>query len=86
MPLSGDHLLSIALTAARATENKITMQYVYSLLTITMAVAVRQYYTACIAQWGRSMAFIKATKRRHLVSTRSDIIKGTLQCREFAIF
>jgi hypothetical protein len=32
------------------------------------------------------MAFIKAAKRRHRVSTRSDIIKGTLQCREFAIF
>jgi hypothetical protein len=62
------------------------MQYVPTLLTITMAVAVHRYYTARIAQWGRSMAFIKATKRRHLVSTRSDIIKGTLQCREFAIF
>jgi len=72
-------LLSIAPTAARATENKTTMQYVSTLLTIMMAVAVRRYYTARIA-------FIKATKRRHWASTRSNIIKGTLQCRKFAIF
>jgi hypothetical protein len=32
------------------------------------------------------MAFIKATKHRHWVSTCFDIIKGTLQCRKFAIF
>ena len=62
-----------------------TMQYVTTLLTITMAVVVRRYYTAHIARWGRSMAFIKATKRRHRASTRSNIIKGTLQCRKFAI-
>jgi hypothetical protein len=62
------------------------MQYVPTLLTITMAVAVRRYYTARITQWSRSMAFIKATKRRHRASSRSNIIKGTLQCREFTIF
>jgi hypothetical protein len=37
----GDYSLSIALTAARVTENKTTMQYVSTLLTISMAVAVR---------------------------------------------
>jgi hypothetical protein len=37
-----------------------------------MAVAVRQYYTACIAQWRRFMAFLKTTKRCHRVSTPSD--------------
>ena len=47
---------------ARVTENKTKMQYVSTLLTITMAVAVRRYYTERIARWGRSMAFIKATK------------------------
>jgi hypothetical protein len=31
------------------------------------------------------MAFIKATKCHHRTSTRSEIIKGTSQCREFAI-
>ena len=34
----------------RATENKMTMQYVSTLLTVTMAVAVRQYYTAHITR------------------------------------
>ena len=48
------------------------MQYVSTLLTILMSVAVRRYYSARIAQWGRSMAFIKATKRRHWASTYSD--------------
>ena len=57
----GDYLLSITPTAAMATENKTMMQYVSTLLTITMAVAVRRYYTARIAQWGRPMAFVKAT-------------------------
>ncbi len=46
-----------------------------TLLTISMAVAMRRYYTARIARWGRSMAFIKATKHRHRASTCSDIIK-----------
>ena len=46
-----------------------------TLLTILMAVAVRRYYTAHSAQWGRSIAFIKANKRHHRASTRSDIIK-----------
>ena len=58
------------------------MQYVPTLLTITMAAAVRRYYTERIARWGRSMAFIKATKRCRWVSTRSKFIKGTSQCRE----
>ena len=58
-------------------DGKTAMQYVSTLLTISMAVAVRRYYTARIAQWCRSMSFIKATKRCHWASTRSDIIKGT---------
>ena len=61
MPPSSDYLLSIAQEAVRATENKTKMKYVPTLLTITMAVAVRQYYTAHIARWGRSMAFINST-------------------------
>ena len=46
---SGYHLISIAPTAARVTENIMTMQYMSTLLTISMAVAVRRYYTARIA-------------------------------------
>jgi hypothetical protein len=44
-------------------------------------IAMRRYYTACIAQWRRFMAFIKATKRRHWASTCSDIINRTHQRR-----
>ncbi len=69
------HLISIAPTAARVTENIMTMQYMSTLLTISMAVAVRRYYTARITWWVRSMAFIKATKHRQRASTCSDIIK-----------
>jgi hypothetical protein len=32
------------------------------------------------------VAFIKATKRRHWASTRSDSINRSSQCRELAIF
>jgi hypothetical protein len=66
--------LRIALAAARATANKTKMQNESTLLTISMAVAVRWYYTTHIAQWSRSMAFIKATKRRHWVSTVPTVV------------
>jgi hypothetical protein len=48
MPPLGNYSLSIAPTAARLKENKTTMQYVPTLLTIAMAVALRQYYTVHI--------------------------------------
>ena len=69
---SDNYLLCIALAAARATANKTKMQNVSTLLTISMAIAVCRYYTVCIAQWRRLVAFIKATKRRHQASTRSN--------------
>jgi len=50
---------------------------------ISMAVAMRQYNTARIARWRRFMAFIKATKRRHRASTRSDITNVSRQRRLF---
>ena len=71
-PPSGNYWLRIALAAARATANKTKMQNVSTLLTILLAMAVRWYYTPHIAWWSGSMAFIKATKHRHRVSTRSD--------------
>ncbi len=74
---SGDCSLHITLAATRATINNTTMQNVLTLLAILMAVAVRWYYTAHIAHWRRSRAFIKATKRRRRVSTRSDSINRT---------
>jgi hypothetical protein len=40
MPPLGDYSLRIASAAARATENKTKMQYVSTLMTITMAMAV----------------------------------------------
>jgi hypothetical protein len=85
-PPSGDFLLHIAPAAARATINTMILQNVPTLLAVSMAIAMCQYYTARIAQWRRLVAFIKATKRHHWTSTRSEIIKGTLQCHKFAIF
>ena len=42
-----------------------------------MAVAVWRYYTVRITRWRRLMAFLKATKRRHWVSTCSDNMNRT---------
>jgi hypothetical protein len=56
------------------------------LLAISMAVAMRQYDTACIAWWRRFVGFIKATKRHHRASTRSDITNRSSQCWDLAWF
>ncbi len=70
MPPSGDYSLHIAPAAAKATANKPTMYHVPTLMAISVVIAMRWYYTARIARWRRSRAFIKATKRRHRASTR----------------
>jgi hypothetical protein len=57
-PPSGNYSLRIALAATRATANKTTMYYVSTLMAISMVIAMRRYYTACIAQWRRSRAFM----------------------------
>ncbi len=46
-------------------------------LAISMAMAMRRYITACIAQWRRSRASLEATGRRHWASIMPDIIVGT---------
>jgi hypothetical protein len=46
---SGNYSLRIALTAARVTINKMMMQIVPTLLAVSMAIAMRRYYTAHIA-------------------------------------
>jgi len=71
-PPSGDYSLHIAPGAARATANKTKMQNVSTLLAISMALAMRRYYTARITRWRSFVSFIKATKRRHRASTHSD--------------
>ncbi len=43
-----------------------------SLLAILMAVAVRRYNTACIAQWRRSRALVKATGCCHWARSAAD--------------
>jgi hypothetical protein len=75
MPPSGNYSLRIAPAATRATANVTTMQHVPTLLAILMAVAMQRYDTEHIARWRRFVAFTKATKRHHLVSTSSDITK-----------
>jgi hypothetical protein len=72
-PPSGDYSLCITPAAARATINTTIMEHVPTLLAVSMAIAMRWYYTARIAQWRRFVAFIKATKHHHWASTRSDI-------------
>ena len=77
-PLS-DYLLRIAPAATRASINTTIMQHVPTLLAVSVAIAMWRCYTACISQWRRFVAFIKATKRHHRASTRSDSIIGTRQ-------
>ena len=73
---SGDYLFRIAPAAARASNNKMTMQNVPALLAILMAIAMRRCNTKCIAWWRRFMAFIKAAKCCHQASTHSNSIKA----------
>jgi hypothetical protein len=70
MPPSGNYWLRIAPAVARATANKTKVQVVSTLLTILIAIAVRRYYTVCIVQWRRFVAFIKATNHHHRASTQ----------------
>ena len=79
MPPLGDYSLRIAQAAARVTVNSTIMKHVPTLLAVLMAIAMQRYYTVQIDQWRRFVAFIKATKCYHWVSTRSDIIKRTHQ-------
>ena len=72
-PPSGDYLLRITSAAARVTANKTMMYYVPIFMAISMVISIQRYYTARIAWWRRSRAFIKATKCRHRASTCSDI-------------
>jgi hypothetical protein len=75
-PPLGNYLLRIAQVAARAIINTTMMQHAPIFLAVLMVIAMWQYYTAHIAQWRRSVAFIKAIKRHHRASTRSDIIQS----------
>ena len=70
-PPLGNFALQIAPLAARAPINSTMMQHVLTLLAVSMAIAMRRYYTTCIAQWRRFVAFIKATKCHHRTSTGS---------------
>jgi hypothetical protein len=53
------------------------------LLAILMAVVVGRCYNPRIARWSRFVAFIKATKRHHRTSTRSDSFNRSSQCCYF---
>ncbi len=76
-PPSGNYLLCNALAAARATANKTSIKNLPTLLAVSMAVVVQQYNIMRIALWRRFMAFLKATRRHHWVSTHSDSINWT---------
>jgi hypothetical protein len=58
MPPSGDYSLRIAPAAARATINTTIMKHVPTLLALSMAIAMRRYYTTRIAQWWCLVAFM----------------------------
>jgi hypothetical protein len=58
-------------------------EHVPTLLAILMAIAMRRCYTLRIARWRRFVAFIKATKRHHRTSTRSDRVNRSSQCCYF---
>jgi len=57
-PPSGDYSLRIALAAARVAANQTTLYDVPTLMAILVVIAMWWYYTARIAQWRRSRAFI----------------------------
>ncbi len=53
---------------------------------ILMAMAMRRYVTACIAQWRRSRASLEATGRCHRASIMSDNINRTWLRQFFQCF
>ncbi len=55
-------------------------------LAVLMAMTMRQYVTACIAQWRRSRASREATGCRYWVSIMSDNIKRSWLWRFFFMF
>jgi hypothetical protein len=55
-------------------------------LAVSMAMVMRRYVTACIAQWRRSRALLEATGRHHQASIMSNNIKGTWLQRFFLMF
>jgi hypothetical protein len=55
-------------------------------LAILMAMAMRRYVTACIAQWRRSRASLEATGRHHQASIMSDNINRTSATTDFLMF
>ncbi len=55
-------------------------------MAILMAMAMRRYVTARIAQWRRSRASLEATGRRHWASIMPDNMVGTWQQQFFLIF
>jgi hypothetical protein len=57
-PPTGDYSLRIAPAAARTTINTAIMRNIPTLMAILMVIVMRQYYTARIARWRRSRAFI----------------------------
>jgi hypothetical protein len=48
------------------------MQHLPTLLAVSMAIAMRRYYTVRIGRWRRFVALIKATNHHHWASTHSD--------------
>jgi hypothetical protein len=50
---------------------------------VLMAMAMRQYVTACVAQWRRSRASLEATGCRHWAGIISDNIDRTCLQRFF---
>ena len=53
------------------------------MLAISMALAVRQYYTLHITWWRRFLAFLKATTCCHRASTRSDVTQSDMLTPDF---
>ncbi len=55
-------------------------------LAVLMAMAMRRYITACIAQWRRSRASLEASGCRHWASIMSNNINWTWLRRFFLMF
>jgi hypothetical protein len=79
----GDYLLRITLVATRVAGKTTTMKKCTTFAGHLMAVAVRRYNTARIAQWRRFMVFLEATECHHWASICSDNIKLTYQVQFF---
>ena len=86
MSPSGNYSLRLAPAAARVAGKTMMMNNTPCLLTILMAMALRRYVSAHIAQWRRSRAMLDATGHYQRASIAADSSNWSCMHHFFRVF